>query len=115
MAGALGEAGVSVRSLVFEARDGLLAGLPETARVRAAIADDAEIVAVGSGVMTDIVRYAAHLSDRDFVSVPTAASMDGYASSVAAMQFDGVKVTYPARAPHAIFADPRVAAAASAH
>lgn len=114
VAGALGEAGVSVRSLVFEARDGLLAGLPETARVRAAIADDAEIVAVGSGVMTDIVRYAAHLSDRDFVSVPTAASMDGYASSVAAMQFDGVKVTYPARAPHAIFADPRVAAAAPA-
>ena len=45
---------------------------------------------------------------------PTAASMDGYASSVAAMQLDGVKVTYPARAPAAIFADPRVAAAAPA-
>ena len=40
--------------------------------------------------------------------------MDGYASSVAAMQIDGVKVTFPARAPRAIFADPRVAAAAPA-
>ena len=40
--------------------------------------------------------------------------MDGYASSVAAMQVDGVKVTYPARAPGAIFADPRVCAAAPA-
>jgi glycerol-1-phosphate dehydrogenase [NAD(P)+] len=30
------------------------------------------------------------------------------------MQVDGVKVTYPARAPRAIFADPRVAAAAPA-
>jgi glycerol-1-phosphate dehydrogenase [NAD(P)+] len=44
--------------------------------------------------------------------VPTAASMDGYASGVAAMQVRGVKVTYPARPPIAIFADPRVAGAA---
>jgi glycerol-1-phosphate dehydrogenase [NAD(P)+] len=40
--------------------------------------------------------------------------MDGYASSVAPLMLDGVKVTYPARAPRAIFADPRVAAAAPA-
>jgi glycerol-1-phosphate dehydrogenase [NAD(P)+] len=46
------------------------------------------------------------------VSVPTAASMDGYASSVAAMEFGGVKVTFPAVAPEAIFADPAVLAAA---
>ena len=69
---------------------------------------------MGSGVITDITRYAAHLEDRDFVSVPTAASMDGYASGVAAMEFGGVKVTYPARAPLAIFADPAVLAAAPA-
>ncbi len=70
------------------------------------------MLAVGSGVITDLVRYAVHQADRDFVSVPSAASMDGYASSVAAMQISGVKVTFPARAPNAIFADPRVAAAA---
>ncbi len=70
------------------------------------------LVAVGSGTLTDIVRFAAHSSGRDFVSVPTAASMDGYASSVAALERDGVKLTLPARAPAAIFADPRIAAAA---
>ncbi len=70
------------------------------------------LVAVGSGTLTDIVRYAAHSAGCDFVSVPTAASMDGYASSVAAMERDGVKLTLPARAPAAIFADPRIAAAA---
>jgi len=70
------------------------------------------LVAVGSGTLTEIVRYAAHSAGRDFVSVPTAASMDGYASSVAAMERDGVKLTLPARAPAAIFADPRIAAAA---
>src|ERR1019366_7098776 len=59
----------------------------------------------------DIVHYAAHSAGCDFVSVPTAASMDGYASSVAAMERDGVKLTLPARAPAAIFADPRIAAA----
>jgi glycerol-1-phosphate dehydrogenase [NAD(P)+] len=70
------------------------------------------LVAVGSGTLTDIVRYAAHGAGCDFVSVPTAASMDGYASSVAALERDGVKLTLPARAPAAIFADPRIAAAA---
>lgn len=70
------------------------------------------LVAVGSGTLTDVVRYAAHTAGRDFVSVPTAASMDGYASGVAALERDGVKLTLPARPPAAIFADPRIAAAA---
>ena len=80
------------------------------AQVRARLR--AGLVAVGSGTLTDIVRYAAHGAGCDFVSVPTAASMDGYASSVAALERDGVKLTLPARAPAAIFADPRIAAAA---
>jgi glycerol-1-phosphate dehydrogenase [NAD(P)+] len=100
------------REFVFPERSGLLAGPDEVAAVRAALAADATPIAVGSGVITDIVRYAAHQTRRDFLSVPTAASMDGYASSVAALQIDGVKVTYPARAPRAILADPRIAAAA---
>jgi glycerol-1-phosphate dehydrogenase [NAD(P)+] len=108
----LAQVGVDVHELVFEQRDGLLAGRDEVKRVRERIADGREVIAVGSGVITDIVRYAAHQSDRDFVSVPTAASMDGYASGVAALQLDGVKVTYPARAPKAIYADPRVVAGA---
>ncbi len=109
---ALRSAGVDARELVFAQRHDLLAGEDEVADVlRDARADDV-LHAVGSGVITDIVRRAAHLEDRDFVSVPTAASMDGYASSVAALQLHGVKVTFPARAPAAIFADPRIAAAA---
>jgi len=101
------------REYVFAQRDGLLAGIDEAAAVRSrAVAAGGRLVAVGSGVITDIVRHAAHALDRAFVSVPTAASMDGYASGVAAMQIDGLKVTYPARAPIAILADPRVVAAA---
>jgi glycerol-1-phosphate dehydrogenase [NAD(P)+] len=107
-------AGVDAEPLVFEQCSGLIASPAAVARVVGRLRGEVLAVAVGSGVITDIVRYAAHQSDHDFVSVPTAASMDGYASTVAALQLDGVKVTFPARAPLAIFADPRIAAAAPA-
>ena len=114
MLGALRSAGVAAEPLVFERRSGLDATPEAVERARAELADGRVPVAVGAGVITDVVRYAAHTLGRDFVSVPTAASMDGYASSVAPLMLDGVKVTYPARSPRAIFADPRVVAAAPA-
>jgi glycerol-1-phosphate dehydrogenase [NAD(P)+] len=101
-------------TFVFPERQDLLARPQEAEAVRDRCAEGQLLVAVGSGVITDIVRYAAAGLGAGFVSVPTAASMDGYASSVAAMQIDGVKVTSPAVAPDAIFADPRVVAAAPA-
>ena len=112
--GALRSAGVVAEPLVFERRSGLDATPDAVGRVREALRDGRLPVAVGAGVITDVVRYAAHTLGRDFISVPTAASMDGYASSVAPLMLDGVKVTYPARSPRAIFADPRVVAAAPA-
>jgi glycerol-1-phosphate dehydrogenase [NAD(P)+] len=102
------------REHVFPQRSGLIAGIEEIGSVRRRAHGAGTLVAVGAGVITDIVRYAAYLEDLEFVSVPTAASMDGYASSVAALQLGGVKVTRPAMAPRAILADPRVAAAAPA-
>lgn len=100
------------RSFVFPDHQELLAEPLAAEAVRAHMLEGERLVAVGSGVITDIVRYTAHTRGEAFLSVPTAASMDGYASSVAAMQIDGVKVTTPARAPIAIYADPRVVAAA---
>ena len=97
---------------VFDQRHDLPPGPEQAAHVAGRFEPDCTAIAVGSGVITDIVRYASHQANRDFISVPTAASMDGYSSSVAAMQVDGVKVTYPARVPRAIYADPRVLSAA---
>jgi glycerol-1-phosphate dehydrogenase [NAD(P)+] len=107
-------ADVRARTLRFLERAGLLANEEAVAKARARLRVDEPdgVIAVGSGVITDIVRYACHREGRDFVSVPTAASMDGYAAAVAAMEFAGVKVSFPARAPRAIFADPAVLAAA---
>jgi glycerol-1-phosphate dehydrogenase [NAD(P)+] len=99
-------------TVVFEAGHGLHPDWPEVARVRAGLGSGVTPVAVGAGVITDIVRYASHDAGQDFISVPTAASMDGYSSSMAAMQINGVKLTFPARAPIAIYADPQVLGAA---
>ncbi len=66
------------------------------------------IIAVGSGTITDIARYSSFIADRPFIAVPTAPSVDGYASGVAALQLNGMKVTKPAQSPIAIFALPSI-------
>lgn len=63
------------------------------------------IVAVGSGTIHDAVRFVAHKTDRVFLSVPTAPSVDGFASVGAPLIIGGFKQTLPACAPEAIFAD----------
>lgn len=66
------------------------------------------VVAVGAGTITDLARFVASRLRVPWVAVPTAASVDGFTSSVAAMIVDGVRVTYPASHPVAVVADPEV-------
>ena len=63
------------------------------------------LIAVGSGTVHDIVRYCAYQKGIDFVSCPTAASVDGFCSSVAAMTWKGCKKTLTAVAPKIVIAD----------
>lgn len=62
-------------------------------------------LAVGSGTITDITRYVAFNTGRPFVSVGTAASMDGYTSVVAPLLFNGQKINKPAGCPELIICD----------
>ncbi len=62
-------------------------------------------VAVGSGTITDITRYASYCSRDPFISLPTAPSVDAYATSGAALILNGVKRTVAAHPPSAVFAD----------
>lgn len=71
-------------------------------------------VSVGSGVMNDLVKYAAFTTDRRYLTVATAASMDGYTSAGAPLAENGFKVTIPTRAPIALLADLDIIAAAPA-
>lgn len=65
-------------------------------------------IAVGSGTVHDITRYCAHNKNVDFVSCPTAASVDGFCSSVAAMTWNGCKKTFTARSPKIVVADTEI-------
>lgn len=63
------------------------------------------ILAVGSGTVHDISRYVAFQYKIPFVSVPTAASVDGFVSAVAAMVWNGQEKMVPAERPVAVYAD----------
>ncbi len=67
--------------------------------------DCAYLIAVGSGTVHDIVRYTAYQKEIPFVSCPTAASVDGFCSSVAAMTWEGAKKTLKAISPILAVAD----------
>lgn len=70
------------------------------------IRKDADIlIAVGAGTIHDLTRYTAFKRNIQFISVPTAASVDGFVSVVAAMTWKGMKKTLPAVAPIYVFAD----------
>jgi glycerol-1-phosphate dehydrogenase [NAD(P)+] len=62
-------------------------------------------IAVGSGTITDIARIVSHRSGNAFVSLPTAPSVDGYSSANVPIMVDGVKQSFRAHAPVAVFAD----------
>lgn len=63
-------------------------------------------IAIGSGTINDMVKYASYKADIPYIIIPTAPSMNGYTSSSASLYGDDVfKQSFPARAPVALFAD----------
>lgn len=81
----------------------------ETAIVQLLLAIETDethlLIAVGSGTIHDIVRFAGYKCGIPFISVPTAPSVDGFTSAGAPLIIRGMKTTVPASAPIAIFAD----------
>ena len=72
------------------------------------------ILAVGAGTIHDISRYVASQYKIPFVSVPTAASGDGFVSTTAVMIFNGIEEEVPAAVPVALYADTDIFANAPA-
>jgi glycerol-1-phosphate dehydrogenase [NAD(P)+] len=88
----------------------------ETARdVAARLRAEAALpIAVGAGVINDMTKYAAEVAGMPYVSVVTAASMDGYAASGASMLDGGFKRTLACAPPIGVIADLDVVAVAPA-
>lgn len=70
------------------------------------------VLGMGGGVITDASRHSAFLQKVPFVSVPTCASVDGFASGSSALSLGGGKVTLPSGAPIAVVCDLETIAAA---
>lgn len=75
------------------------------ALVRGATQGASALVAVGSGSINDIVKYAAHLDQKPYAVFGTAPSMNGYTSIAAAITEGGLKKSLQATLPRAVFLD----------
>nr|WP_224721405.1 iron-containing alcohol dehydrogenase [Candidatus Wolbachia massiliensis] len=73
--------------------------------VRNKAKDSDLIVALGSGTVNDICKYASYLEKKDYISFPTAASMNGYSSANASILVDGYKKSFEAHLPKGIYID----------
>ena len=70
------------------------------------------LLAVGAGVINDLVKWFAWDRDLPYACVATAASMNGYASANIAPTIDGMKSLRSARPPRLILAAPAILQAA---
>ncbi|MBQ9802530.1 MAG: iron-containing alcohol dehydrogenase [Clostridia bacterium] len=73
------------------------------------------IIAFGSGVINDISKLLARITDNTYIIVASAAYMDGYASGNSSVARDGVKVTLNSKSPDVIVGDTDVLKSAPAH
>lgn len=102
----LNEAGFTIGSLTYEPGDNML--LPDERAIGRLLVEAGQdvpmVLAVGSGVITDIARIVSYRTGKLFAIAATAPSMDGYASVVSPLLINGRKVTYDGQYPYAIFA-----------
>ncbi|MBN1796327.1 MAG: iron-containing alcohol dehydrogenase [Sedimentisphaerales bacterium] len=66
------------------------------------------LIAVGSGTINDLCKWAAFEMNLPYLVVATAASMNGYASANVGAKVNGVKVIIRARPPLAVLAKPAI-------
>ena len=102
---ALNSQGWDIKSVVFDTPD----VIPDEAFIVQILmeADQTErtYLAVGSGTITDITRFASHRTRRPFISLPTAPSVDGFTSPSASLVIGRIKQTVMAQPPMAVIAD----------
>ena len=95
----------------------VLAGQPHAdadtaANLRRACASADALIAVGSGTINDLCKYAAATDGKPYAVFATAPSMNGYTSTNAAITVDGHKQSLAAAAPAGVFIDLEVLAQA---
>lgn len=100
--------GKAVRRVIFTGKTILIPDEVAIDRVMEGMDGIDLIIGIGSGVIQDLCKYVSHTTGVPYYVVATAPSMDGYASTGAAMILGGMKVTVSAKVPDAIIADTEV-------
>ena len=101
-------AGKEITRVIFDGATVLIPDEQAISQVEKQIQGQELIVGIGSGVIQDLCKYVSFINKIPYMVVATAPSMDGYASSGAAMILKGMKETVPAGLPKAIVADTEV-------
>jgi glycerol-1-phosphate dehydrogenase [NAD(P)+] len=102
----------SVEELVLDGRPYADLETVEMIEARLAASGSHALVAVGSGTINDLCKYAGYRRKIPYAVFATAPSMNGYSSVTAAITIEGHKTSVPASAAAGIFADLTVLAGA---
>ena len=97
--------GKNISKVLFSGKEILVPNEKAIETVTANLGDAEIIIGIGSGVIQDLCKYVSFYNKVPYMIGATAPSMDGYASTGAAMITDGMKVTYAAGLPTAIIGD----------
>jgi glycerol-1-phosphate dehydrogenase [NAD(P)+] len=100
----------AVQSLVLPADP--LPDMPTAQAIRRETRSADALIAVGSGTINDLCKFAAALDGKPYAVFATAPSMNGYTSQTAAITESGMKKSLAAQAPRGAFFDLAVLAAA---
>ncbi len=96
----------SEKSFVFGGEDLLVPNEESIDALEANVTDRTDLIlGIGSGVINDLCKYVSFLHGIESGIIATATSMDGFASSGAAMIQKGMKVTHTTHAPAIIVGD----------
>lgn len=96
------------RALVFPGEPLLIPNEEAIEKIKASLLSAKLILGVGSGVIQDLCKCVSHFERIPYMVVATAPSMDGYASTGAAMILSGMKETVPAGLPRALICDTEI-------
>ena len=104
--------GINVESFIFDEEE-FHADWDHIERLDKALDSTGAIaVSVGSGTINDLCKLCSHHHSQSYLTIPTAASVDGYTSFGASITKDNSKQTFECPAPVAVLADVAVIAAA---
>ena len=91
---------------LFETEGALVPDEKAIKKIESSLAEGTDLLlGIGSGVINDLCKYVSFYHKIKSGIIATAPSMDGYASSGAAMIIDGMKVTDTTHAPDIIIGD----------